>query len=119
MGVTSQNVTVQPVTVCDGLGADRSEDILDAEVLDADASACRTGAVTKRCAGRSGPLSHGPDPTFVAHLIATAIRAPQTRSCGEPLAVCADGLRRQPDPPLRHRLRTRKSSKSRLQILSG
>ena len=58
------------------LDTDRSEDILDGEILDADAPACgdrRSGAADPQPAAR---FARG----------------------------CADGLRRQPDPPLRQRI---------------
>ena len=63
------------------LDADRSEDILDGEVLDADAPACvELVPVIQTVRWSRRPTVTRPDPTFVAHLIATADQAPQTRS---------------------------------------
>jgi hypothetical protein len=63
------------------LGADRSEDILDGEVLDADAPAyVELVPVTQTVRWSQRRTITRPDPTFVAHLIATADQAPQTRS---------------------------------------
>ncbi len=63
------------------LDADRSEDILDGEVLDADAPACvELVPVTQSVHWSPKPAMARPDPTFVTHLMATADRAPQTRS---------------------------------------
>jgi hypothetical protein len=63
------------------LDADRSEDILDGEVLDADAPACvELVPVSQTVRWSQRPTITRPDPTFVAHLIATADQAPQTRS---------------------------------------
>jgi hypothetical protein len=63
------------------LDADRSEDILDGEVLDADAPACvELVPVSQTVRWSQRPIITRPDPTFVAHLIATADQAPQTRS---------------------------------------
>ncbi len=63
------------------LDADRSEDILDGEVLDADAPACvELVPVTQSVHWSPKPAMARPDPTFVTHLMATADRAAQTRS---------------------------------------
>jgi hypothetical protein len=60
---------------------ERSEDIRDGEVLDADGSACVALvplAQTVQWSRKSATAR--PDPSFLAHLIATAEQAPQTRS---------------------------------------
>ncbi len=63
------------------LDTDRSEDILDGEVLDADAPACvELVPVTQSVYWTPKPALPRPDPTFLTHLIATADQAPQTRS---------------------------------------
>jgi hypothetical protein len=63
------------------LDADRSEHILDGEVLDADAPACvELVPLTQPVHWSPRPAIARPDPTFVTHLIATADQAPQTRS---------------------------------------
>jgi hypothetical protein len=62
------------------LGIDRSEKVLDGEVLTGIESACRDLVpltVTTHWAPKV-PLTHA-DPSFVTHLIATAAQAPQTR----------------------------------------
>ena len=63
------------------LGTERSEDILDGEILDADKPICvelvpviQTGQLSPK------PVLARPDPVFVTHLIAMADQAPQTRS---------------------------------------
>ena len=60
---------------------DRSEDILDGEVLGADAPACVALVPVAQTVhwSRKSTVTR-PDPTFLAHLIATADQAPQTRS---------------------------------------
>jgi len=61
------------------LGTERSEDILDGEILDADEPACVELVPVTRSVHWSPKLAiTRPDPTFVAHLIATADQAPQT-----------------------------------------
>jgi hypothetical protein len=63
------------------LGTERSEDILDGEILDADAPACvELVPVTQQVDWSPKRAMARPDPTFVTHLIATADQAPQTRS---------------------------------------
>lgn len=60
---------------------DRSEDILDGEVLNADAPACVALVPVAQTVHwvRKSTMAR-PDPSFLAHLIATADQAPQTRS---------------------------------------
>jgi hypothetical protein len=68
------------------LDTDRSElildgEILDAQILDADSPACvELVPVAQTVRWSRRPAIARPDPTFVTHLIATADRAPQTRS---------------------------------------
>ena len=63
------------------LDTERSEDILDGEVLDADAPACvELVPVTQTVRWSTKSTVARPDPVFVTHLIATADQAPQTRS---------------------------------------
>ena len=63
------------------LDTDRSEDILDGEILDAGAPACvELVPVTQTVHWSPKPTMARPDPVFVTHLIATADQAPQTRS---------------------------------------
>ena len=63
------------------LDTERSEDILDGEVLDAEAPACvELVPVTQSVHWSRKPAMARPDPTFVTHLIATADHAPQTCS---------------------------------------
>jgi hypothetical protein len=63
------------------LDSERSEDILDGEILDADAPACvALVPVTQQVDWSPKRAMARPDPTFVTHLIATADQAPQTRS---------------------------------------
>jgi len=63
------------------LGTERSEDILDGEILDADAPACvELVPVTQTVQLSPKPVLARPDPVFVTHLIAMADQAPQTRS---------------------------------------
>ena len=63
------------------LEADRSEHGLDGEVLDADAPACvELVPVSQSIHWSPKPAIVRADPTFVTHLIATAVQAPQTRS---------------------------------------
>jgi hypothetical protein len=60
---------------------ERSEDILDVEVLDADGPACvALVPVTQSVQWSRKSATARPDPSFVTHLIATADQAPQTRS---------------------------------------
>ena len=63
------------------LDTERSEDILDGEILDADASTCvALVPVTQSVHWSPKRAMARPDPTFLTHLIATADQAPQTRS---------------------------------------
>jgi hypothetical protein len=63
------------------LDTERSEDILDGEILDADTPACvESVPVTQSVHWSPKRAMARPDPTFVTHLIATADQAPQTRS---------------------------------------
>ena len=63
------------------LDIDRSEEILEGEVLAGDEPACvELVPVTRSVHWFSKPVITRPDPTFVTHLIATADQAPQTRS---------------------------------------
>ena len=63
------------------LGTERSEDILDGKVLDADAPACvELVPVIQTVHWSPKPVLARPDPVFVTHLIAMADQAPQTRS---------------------------------------
>ena len=63
------------------LDTDRSEDILDGEILDADAPACvELVPVTQTVHWSPRPTMARPDPVFLAHLIAMADQAPQTRN---------------------------------------
>jgi hypothetical protein len=63
------------------LGTERSEDILDGEVLDADVPACvELVPVIQTVQLSPKPVLARPDPVFVTHLIAMADQAPQTRS---------------------------------------
>ena len=63
------------------LETDRSEAILDGEILDADAPACvELVPVTQTVRWSTKSAVARPDPVFVTHLIATTDQAPQTRS---------------------------------------
>jgi hypothetical protein len=63
------------------LGTERSEEILDGEILDADAPACvELVPVIQTVQLSPKPVLARPDPVFVTHLIAMADQAPQTRS---------------------------------------
>ena len=63
------------------LGTDRSEDILDGEILDADAAACvELVPVTRTVHWLPRSATARPDATFLTHLIATADQVPQTRN---------------------------------------
>jgi hypothetical protein len=63
------------------LDTERSEDILDGEILDVDKPACvELVPVTQQVDWSPKRAMARPDPTFVTHLIATADQAPQTRS---------------------------------------
>jgi hypothetical protein len=63
------------------LDSDRSERIMDGEVLDADAPACvALVPVTQSVQWSRKSTMARPDPGFVAQLIATADQAPQTRN---------------------------------------
>ena len=63
------------------LGTERSEDILDGEILYADKPICvELVPVTQQVDWSPKRPMARPDPTFVTHLIATADQAPQTRS---------------------------------------
>ena len=62
------------------LGTERSEQILDGEILDADGPACvELVPVTQQVKWSRKSTMTLPDPTFLTHLIATADQAPQTR----------------------------------------
>jgi len=80
-------------------GTERSEDIRDGEVLDADAPACvALVPVTQTVQWSRKSTMARPDPTFLTHLIATADQAPQTRSIRRASiedAQTAYGLRQQ------------------------
>ena len=61
------------------LDSDRSEQVLDGEILDAGAPACVELVPVAQSVRRTSKLAIvRPDPTFVTHLIATAAQAPQT-----------------------------------------
>jgi hypothetical protein len=61
--------------------AERSEDILDVEVLDADEPGCvALVPVTQSVQWSRKSATARPDPSFLTHLIATADQVPQTRS---------------------------------------
>ena len=63
------------------LGIDRSEDILDGDILDADAPACvELVPVTQTVHWSPRSATARPDATFLTHLIATADQVPQTRN---------------------------------------
>ena len=63
------------------LGTDRSDIILDGEVLGADEPGCvELVPVTQTVQWSRKSAAARPDPSFVTHLIATADQAPQTRS---------------------------------------
>ena len=63
------------------LDSERPEDILDGEILDADKPACvDLVPVTQSVQWSSKQAMARPDPTFIAHLIASADQAPQTRN---------------------------------------
>ena len=63
------------------LDTDRSEDILDGEVLDAERSVCvALVPVTQTVHWSRKAAIAPPDPTFLTQLIATAEHDPQTRS---------------------------------------
>jgi hypothetical protein len=66
---------------CAMLDTERSDDILDGEVLNADEPACvALVPVTQSVHWSRKSAMARPDPSFVTHLIATADQAPQTRS---------------------------------------
>jgi hypothetical protein len=59
---------------------DRSEEVLDGEVLtDAEPACMELVPITPSLQWSPRPRLARPDPGFVAHLIATAAQAPQTR----------------------------------------
>jgi hypothetical protein len=60
------------------LNNDRSDEILDGEFVNLDEPACVELVPLTRSLPLSPRLAPRPDPTFIAHLIATADRAPQT-----------------------------------------
>jgi hypothetical protein len=60
------------------LDIDRSDEILDGEFVNLDEPACAELVPVTQVHWSSRPAPR-PDPTFVAQLIATADRAPQTR----------------------------------------
>jgi hypothetical protein len=62
-------------------GTDRSETILDGEILDAEAPACVALVPVTQTVQWSRKATVAPaDPTFLTQLIATAEHEPQTRS---------------------------------------
>jgi hypothetical protein len=62
------------------LNIDRTDEILDAEFINLDESACaETLPVTQSVYASPLRPAARPDPTFLAQLIATAEQAPQTR----------------------------------------
>jgi hypothetical protein len=63
------------------LDTDRSEQIMDGEVLGADAPGCvALVPVTQTVHWARKSAMAQPDPTFLAHLMAAADQAPQTRN---------------------------------------
>ena len=61
------------------LGTERSDDILDGEVLDAEGAGCVELVPVSQQINWSRKASMArPDPSFIAQLIATADHAPQT-----------------------------------------
>jgi hypothetical protein len=63
------------------LDIDRSEQILEGDVLEGDEPACvELVPVTQSIHWSPRPSMARPDPGFVTHLIATATQAPQTRT---------------------------------------
>jgi hypothetical protein len=61
------------------LDIDRSEPVLDGEILDAGAPACVELVPVAQSVRPTSKLAIvRPDPSFVTHLIATAAQAPQT-----------------------------------------
>jgi hypothetical protein len=61
------------------LDIDRSDEILDGEFVNLDEPACTELVPVTQSVHWSPRPAPRPDPTFVAQLIATADRAPQTR----------------------------------------
>jgi hypothetical protein len=61
------------------LDMDRSDEILDGEFVNLDEPACTELVPVTQSVHRLPRPAPRPDPTFVAQLIATAERAPQTR----------------------------------------
>ncbi|MGB8399512.1 hypothetical protein [Bradyrhizobium sp.] len=62
-------------------GIDRTEGVLDGEVLtDAESTCVELVPVTRSVHWSPRPRLTRPDPGFVTHLIATAAQAPQTRN---------------------------------------
>jgi hypothetical protein len=62
------------------LDSDRSDEILDGEFVNLNEPACVELVPVTQSVHWSPRSAPRPDPTFVAQLIATADRAPQTRS---------------------------------------
>jgi hypothetical protein len=62
------------------LDVDQSDEILDGEFVSLDEPACAELVPVTQSVRWSPRPAPRPDPTFVAQLIATADRAPQTRS---------------------------------------
>jgi hypothetical protein len=60
------------------LNNDRSDEILDGEFVNLDEPACVDLVPLAQSLPLSPRQAPRPDPTFIAHLIATADRAPQT-----------------------------------------
>ena len=66
---------------CAMLDIDRTEQILNGEVLDAEGSTCvELVPLTQPVQWSRKSATARPDPSFLTHLIATADQAPQTRS---------------------------------------
>lgn len=62
------------------LNDDRSEQVLDGEILDADEPGCVELVPLAQPVRQTARLAIArPDANFVTHLIATAVQAPQTR----------------------------------------
>jgi hypothetical protein len=74
------------------LDTDRSEQIMDGEVLGADAPGCvALVPVTQTVHWARKSAMAQPDPTFLAHLMAAADQAPQTRDMRGSIAQTAYG----------------------------
>ena len=88
---------------------DQSEQVLSGEVLTDSGSACvELVPITQSLQGSPRPRLARPDPGFVAHLIATAAQAPQTRHLRRASladAQTAYGASQSPRPPIGSRTR--------------